>query len=122
MNKYYGLSYTEKEIMDYLWETGEAVTFKELLDYVNTVLEKGWKKQTLSTYLKNLQLLDVIGVDDSQKNYKYYATCTREEHIHKWTQKLVNESFGSSLGKFVRAFSGGKKLSKEEADELRKLL
>ncbi|MCI9359142.1 MAG: BlaI/MecI/CopY family transcriptional regulator, partial [Lachnospiraceae bacterium] len=37
-------------------------------------------------------------------------------------QGLVQESFDNSIFNFVSAFTGGKKLSKEDADELRKLI
>ena len=113
---------TETEIMDLLWAAGHKMSFKELLEYFNETMQKGWKKQTLSTYLLNLQKAGLIGAETAGKNYYYFAACTKEEHIHNWTKELLAESFGCSLAKFVSAFSGGEKLSKEDSEELKQFL
>lgn len=122
MKKEYGLTSTEMEIMEFLWSQEKDVSFKEILTYANEKLHRDWKRQTLSTYLKNLQMAGLVKAIDSKKNYSYYAACTKEEHIHKWTKDLVKKSYGNSIERFMVAFSGGKKLDKEVADQLRKLL
>ena len=121
MDKNYGFSYTEMQLMDYLWKSDKKVPFKELLEYANDVLGKNWKKQTLSTYLKNLQLGGHIGVDTSTKFY-YYAIRSKEQHIRMWVQQLVEDTFDNSIFNLVAAFSGGEKLSGKEAEELKKLI
>ena len=122
MKKEYGLTSTEMEIMEFLWSQEKDVSFKEILTYANEKLHRDWKRQTLSTYLKNLQMEGLVKAIDNKKNYSYYAACTKEEHIHRWTKDLVKKSYGNSIEKFMVAFSGGKKLDKEVADQLRKLL
>ena len=122
MKKEYGLTSTEMEIMEFLWSQEKDVSFKEILTYANEKLHRDWKRQTLSTYLKNLQMAGLVRAQDSKKNYSYYAACTKEEHIHRWTKDLVKKSYGNSIEKFMVAFSGGKKLDKEVADQFRKLL
>lgn len=122
MKKEYGLTSTEMEIMEFLWSQEKDVSFKEILTYANEKLHRDWKRQTLSTYLKNLQMAGLVKAIDSKKNYSYYAACTKEEHIHRWTKDLVKKSYGNSIEKFMVAFSGGKELDKEVADQLRKLL
>lgn len=122
VKKNYGLTNTEMEIMNIFWESGKRFAFKELLEYSNKILGKEWKKQTLSTYLTNLQKMNLLDVDASGKNYIYFALCSKDEYIHQWTKKLVKTTFDNSICKLVVAFTGGKKLSKEEAEELRKLI
>ena len=123
MKKNYGLTNTEMELMNIFWEsTDSRFTFKELTSYTHNVLGKQWKYQTLGTYLANLQRMGLLDVDTSGKNYVYYPRCSKEEYIHQWTKKLVCSAFDNSIGKFVQAFTGGGKLSEEEAEELKKLL
>lgn len=122
MKKEYGLTKTEMEIMEFLWSRSQKAGFKEMLEYFTINLQKDWKKQTLSTYLLNLQRAGLIAADAVGKNYYYYAAVSKEEHIHNWTRELLKQSFGNSLGNFVAAFSGGEKLSKEETEELRQFL
>ena len=110
------------ELMELFWDTKQPYTFRELLQYSNEVLGKNWKKQTLSTYLTNLQKMGLLDVSAKGKNNVYQASGTKDEYIHQWTEKLVRTAFDSSISKLVAAFTGGKKLSKEEADEIKKLM
>ena len=84
--------------------------------------KKNWKKQTLNTYLTNLQRMGLIGTDKGTRHYLYFARCTREELIRDWTRRMVEECFDNSISSLVAAFTGGKKLSEEEAEKLRQLI
>lgn len=121
MGSNYGLTDVEMDLMELFWKENKPLPFKEILDYANTTLGRAWKKQTLSTYLTNLKKMGLLEADSSQRFFTYYPTCTKEEYIHQWTKELVKKSFNNSFGDFVMAFTGGKKLSKEEADKLKKL-
>lgn len=122
MEKKLGLSETEYELMEFFWDADHKLSFKEILDYFNNVKEKGWKKQTLSSFLTILQSGGFIQVDKSGRKYLYYPTETREEHTTNWVRQLCEISFGNSLGKFVAAFTGGKKLNRKDAEELKEYL
>ena len=119
MKKKYGLTYTEMEIMEFLWSQENEVSFKEILIYANEKLHKDWKRQTLSTYLKNLQMEGLVKAIDNKKNYSYYAACTKEEHIHKWTKELVEVCYDNSLVYLVKAYIGDGQLSEQEKKELK---
>lgn len=49
---------TEMQVMEFFWETGKSYTFAELQKYFTE--KKGWKKQTLNTYLRNLHMKEFI--------------------------------------------------------------
>lgn len=122
MDKKYGLSPTEYEIMEYLWSSCGPKYFKEILSYFNLVKNKDWKKQTLSTFLKILQERDLIYIDTSESRYQYYPACTREQHIHNWTVEICESAFDSSLGKLIDAYCGGEKLNKDAVANLKNYL
>ena len=122
MKNFFGLTAVEVELMELFWNASEPLSFREVMDYVTTVLNKDWKKQTLNTYLSNLQRAGLIQTERSNYRYRYMAACTKAEYVQRWTQKLVEDSYDNSIGNFVAAFTGGKKLSKEEAEKLRKLI
>jgi len=123
VKKYYGLTNTEMEVMGIFWDSGkEEFTFKELTEYAREKLNKDWKKQTLSTFLSNLQKMGLLEVKTNGRKYIYYPLYSRQGYIDKWARDLIRNDFGNSLSRFVAAFTGGAKLSKEEADEIRKLL
>lgn len=122
MERKYGLSQTEYEIMELFWSVEGALSFKEVLQYFNEVKGKDWKKQTVSSFLKILQDKNMIEADTSRARYKYYAVHTKEEHVHLWIRQLIEDSFENSVGKFLVAFSGGEKLSEKDVQELKEYL
>ncbi len=123
MKKNYGLTNTELQIMELLWAAEEPMSFREIMQVATTKWGKAWKAQTLNTFLLGLQKMGMIGADKSTAAYnRYYALCTKEQHINKWTRKMVEECYENSFACFVKAFIGDGKLSEEEAEELKKLL
>ena len=121
MEKKFGLSATEYELMEFFWDNPGEKSFKEILEYFNNVKGKNWKKQTLSTFLTILQNRGYLKADMSRKKY-LYSTRQREEHVTSWLRKLCSDFFGDSLGRFLTAFSGGQQLSDKDAQELREYL
>ena len=123
MKKNYGLTNTELQIMELLWEAQEPMSFRDIMNVATTEWKKSWKVQTLNTFLLGLQKMGLVGTDKSMSTYNmYYALCTKEQHIHEWTKKMVADCYENSFARFVAAFIGDGKLSEEEAHELRKLL
>lgn len=118
----YGLTATEWEIMDAIWDSQTGMTFPELLDYLNGVLDKQWQKTTLRTYLNGLQKMGLLESRGRRKAVTYCPLCTRDAFIHRWTKRLVEKSYENSLEKFVIAFTGGAKLTAEEVASLQNLL
>ena len=99
------------------------MTFREIMNVAATEWKKSWKVQTLNTFLLGLQKMGLVGTERGMSGYNvYYALCTKEQHIHNWTKKMVAECYENSFTRFVAAFIGDGKLSEEETAELRKLL
>ncbi len=118
----YGLTEAELKVMEALWNSKSGISFQDLLDYMNGSMNRQWKRQTLSTYLKDLQKKNLVDFCGKRKSMIYFACCSRDEHIHKWTRELVESSYGNSLEKFVSAFIGNNLLTRDEAKEIRNLL
>ena len=113
MKKNYGLTNTEMQIMELLWQAEGAMTFREILDIAAREWGKIWKVQTLSTYLTGLQKMGLVESERKGCSNAYRPICTKEEHIHQWTRKMVETYFDNSLSRLVVAFTGGQKLSEE---------
>ena len=124
MNSNYGLTNTELQIMELLWSAEEPMTFREIMNVATNEWKKTWKVQTLNTFLIGLQKMGMVGTERSRtSSYNaYYPLCTREEHIHNWTRKMVEVCYDNSFSRFLAAFIGNGKLSEEDAEELRKLI
>lgn len=123
MKKNYGLTNTELQIMELLWATKEPMSFRDIMNIATTEWKKSWKVQTLNTFLLGLQKMGLVGTDKSKSTYNmYYALCTKEQHIHNWTKKMVAECYENSFARFVTAFIGDGKLSKEEVIRKRNIV
>ena len=122
MKKNYGLTKTEEQIMELLWAAEVPMTFREIMDTATSEWGKAWKTQTLNTFLLGLQKMELIGAEKGTSCNYYYALCTKEQHIHNWTKKLMDECSDNSFSRFVAAFIGDGKLPEKDVEELKKLL
>lgn len=106
---------SEYRFCEILWEK-EPVGSGELAELCAQRL--GWKKSTTYTVIKRLSERGVI------KSEKAVVTSliTREQVQEAESQEIVTRSFSGSLPQFVAAFTRGRKLRPEEAEEIRKLI
>lgn len=111
----YKLFDAEYKFMNIIWEE-EPVKSGDLVKLCNERL--GWKKSTTYTVLRKLSQRNFV------KNENTIVTSlVKKEETQKYeSHEVVDKSFGSSLPKFLTAFFGDKKISKREADELKKLI
>lgn len=122
MKAFFGLTSNELDVMEMFWSKKDSMSFGEVLEYMSTVFKKEWKSQTLNTYLSNLRKAGLVQVDRTNYHYQYSAACTKEEYIHRWTQKLVEDAYGNSISNLLVAFIGDGELSPEEAERIQKLI
>ena len=69
MKFFQSLSDSEMEIMRYVWDSGEAVTTSILLE---AFAHKGWKVQTVSTFLTRLADKGALRVEKRGKANVYF--------------------------------------------------
>lgn len=122
MDRRYGLSPTEYELMEYFWQQDAPKQFGEVLAWFNERKEKNWKKQTLNTYLNFLREADLLAINEEKPRKRYYAAVSREEHLHAWIRTVCREAFGSSVVKLLDAYLGGGKFEKKTAKELKEYI
>lgn len=80
--------------------------------------EMDWKKSTTYTVLKKLCDKGVF----KNENANVSVMLTRDEQIARQSRRYVEDTFGGSLPKFITSFFGGKKLTPEQAAELKRLI
>ena len=109
------LSEMELRFMNIIWSM-EPVASPELAKICEK--EFGWKKSTTYTVLKRMENKGVL------KNVDAVVTSmvAQDEVQKEESTRFVQEAFEGSLPQFLTAFMGGKKISKEEAEELKELI
>lgn len=106
---------SELRFCEILWEH-QPVKSSEL---VRLCAEKlGWKKSTTYTVIKRLTERGVVRTEDAV----VMALVSRGEVQCAESRAFVERNFRGSLPGFLSAFVGGRGLSTEEADELRRMI
>ena len=105
----------EYRLMEIVWEK-EPLSSTEL--YKACLPRLGWKKSTTYTVLRKLC------ERGSLKNEASLVTSlVKKEDVQRYeSQAVVEKWFDRSLPRFVAAFLGERKLSEEEAEELKRLI
>ena len=80
--------------------------------------ELGWKKSTTYTTIKKLCEKGYIKNENAVVSVKI----PREKVQSQESDYFVERTFSGSLPRFLAAFLGGKKLSRKEAEEIRKMI
>lgn len=105
----------ESRFADIIW-SNEPISSAELAR--RSEAELNWKKTTSFTGLKRLCDKGIF------KNVKGTVTSiiSRDEFYSMQSKKYVDETFNGSLPAFLAAFCSRKRLSREEVDQLRRIV
>ena len=106
---------TEILFMNIVWDR-EPLSSKELVQRCEERF--GWKKSTTYTFLKRLSEKGVLENKDSIVS----SIVKREEVQRMESHNVIDVSFNGSLSGFVTAFLSGNKISREEYEELIRII
>ena len=106
---------SELRFCEILWEH-QPVRSSELAHLCTEKL--GWKKSATYTVIKRLTERGVVQTEDAVVT----ALVSRDQVQRAESRAFVERNFSGSLPGFLNAFVGGRGLSAEEADELRRMI
>ncbi len=111
----YKLFDAENKFLEIIWEL-EPINSTEL---TKVCFEKlGWKKSTTYTMLRKLASRDVLKNDNA-----IVTSLIKKEQVQKYeSEALLEKTFDNSLPTFIAAFLKDKKLSKKDAEEIKKMI
>ena len=109
------LGIVEGKFCDLVWENAPLST-AELVKLCEK--ELNWKRTTTYTVLKHM--IDRGLFENDSKTV--CVLLPRDEFYADQSRQYVTEQFGGSLPKFIAAFTSKSKLSRAEAEELKKLI
>jgi len=112
-------SNAELEILHVLWRNGPA-TVREVHDALSRERDLGY-----TTVLKTMQVMaskKLVTRDESERSHVYTATVEEKSVKRRLVTDLLDKAFeGSAAGLVMHALSG-KRASRKEIEEIRKLL
>jgi len=115
MAKNITLTEAEEKLAALIWRNA-PLTSPDLVTIAER--EMDWKKSTTYTVLKKLCEKGVF----KNENANVSVLLTRDEQIARQSRRYVEDTFGGSLPKFITSFFGGRKLTPEQAAELKRLI
>lgn len=83
--------------------------------------EKGWKKQTLNTYLRNLHMKEFIKKELIDRKTVYTAI-SRKEYEQKKAEDFLQKNYKGKLHNFLAALTGKNIVTKDDEKELLRYL
>ncbi len=117
MRDNYSMSDAERDVMEVLWTFPEGVNQSILLEAVNAT-GKDWKRQTLNTLVTRLMEKGLV----NRENRHVCAAMDKQAYSNLRVEEVVREVYAGKISNLVLAFAKDKKLTKEDAKELEKLL
>ena len=109
------LGVVEAKFCDLVWENAPLST-AELVKRCET--EFNWKRTTTYTVLKRMMNRGMF----ANENKTVQILISKEEFYADQSSQYVTEQFGGSLPRFLAAFTAKKKLSAQEAEELKRMI
>ena len=112
------ISDSEMKVMEKLWAFGEKTAVADITSALNDDGEK-WTHQTVGTFLKRLELKDMVGSIKEGKSLYYYPLMSKDEFSIKEVNGILNWNFGGSISEFLSAFSKNENLDEKEIQNLK---
>lgn len=114
MNEY-KLYEAEFKFLDIIWKY-EPINSTELTKLCMQVL--GWKKSTTYTMIKKLSERGILS-----NNNAVVSALIRKEQVQKYeSEVLMEKAFDNSLPAFLATFLKDKTLTKQEAQEIKRMI
>lgn len=109
------LAAVQERFADIVW-ANEPLGSGELVKLCEK--ELGWKKPTTYTVLRKLCEKGLLRNESGVVS----SLMSREDFYSKKSEQIIEDSYEGSLPAFIAAFTSRKKLSKNEVDEIQKMI
>lgn len=117
-NKLTELTHGEEQIMQILWQLGDAV----VNDIIARTEEPHPKYTTVATFLKLLENKGFVGHWAEGKSHRYYPLIGKEEYAQGVMSSMLTTYFDGSLVQLVSFFSRHETISGEEKEEILEIM
>lgn len=106
-------------IMQVLWERGRT-TAREITEAIN--LSEPIAHSTVQTLLRGLEEKGSVSHEAQERTFVFFPLVPEHEFKQSATRDLVERVFGGSAGSLVAHLLKNESVSREEIEEIRKLI
>jgi predicted transcriptional regulator len=112
------LSKSEEQLMQILWKQEKAF-MKDLLD---AYPDPKPAPTTVATLLKRMQDKKFVDYEQLGRSRQYYSLVKKKDYFSKQMNGMIKNFFNDSASQFASFFTKESNLSKEELEDLKKLI
>lgn len=113
------ISDTEWKVMKIIWSK-PYITANEVVDMLDDVVE--WKPKTVKTLLNRLLNKGAINFEKDGREYKYYPLLSEEECIKEENKNFLSRVYDGAFKNMIVNFIEDQNLTKDDIEELKKIL
>lgn len=115
------LSASQFEIMNVVWDLNEA-SINQVMDVIKKNYKKNLSRSTIQVQMRRLEEKGWLIHKKVSRTFVYKARWTRDQAQATIALEVTDCAFGGSSAALVKCLFDLNKISKEELQELRKLL
>lgn len=120
MKNKFQVSEAELEVLKVIWSLKEATSSQIVEKLVETT---DWKPKTIQTLITRLVGKEAINVDKTNKKSYIYTPNIEEADYKKYANdSFLKKLYNGSVNMMISTFIKDKKLSKEDIEDLKRIL
>ena len=113
------ISEAELVVMKVVWERAPA-TANQVVDALEN--RRHWKPKTIHTLLSRLVQKRALAFDKKGREYHFRPRVEAGEYAHAASRSFLSRFFDGEVAPFLACFLEREKLSRQEIEELRRIL
>lgn len=112
------LSKSEEQLMQILWKQDKAY----MKDLIDAYPDPKPAPTTVATLLKRMQDKNFVDYKQFGRSREYFALVKKKDYFSKQVNGMIKNFFNDSASQFASFFTKETNLSKEELEDLKKLI
>jgi predicted transcriptional regulator len=120
MKKTIAISDAESQVMEVLWQARAALPAEDVVAAL--AVAHDWQEATVKTLLNRLLKKGAVSARKDGRRYLYSPVLARDQWVTTESTSLVERMFGGRIAPLVAHFGKQHKLSKQDLDELTRLI
>jgi len=113
------ISESEWKVMDIIWSKF-PVTANQVVEFLEPRVN--WKPKTIKTMLNRLIKKKIIDFNKNNRTYYYYPLISKGKCIKAENKSFLERIHAGSLNLMIASFLKEEELSKEEIEELKRII
>lgn len=113
------ISETEWKVMKVIW-SNPYITANGVIDILDDYVE--WKPKTVKTLLNRLLNKGAIDFQKEGREYKYYPLISEDQCIKEENKSFLDKVYNGAFKTMIANFIEDQTLSKDDINDLKKLL